>query len=209
MPLDTLRLAQLRPYLYHLTAEQNLGSIKRHLELRCARLLLESANLMHLASKRRTEHLPIRMGKESLLIRDQKPLAVGAIAFEVGWAMERFTEHINEHVFFWPGDSTGPIQAGLNHYERYKHERVALVRVSTVDFAPAHAAYSRVNSGAPRCSGGKHSPRGGNTYLPAHLFSGTPSQVIEVVAVHSYPLPPTSEVAYVPHGPWRPLRSAA
>lgn len=209
MPLDTRRLAQVRPFLYHLTAEQNLGPIVRLFELRCASMLLELANLGHLASQRRTEHLAIPSGTDLLLIRDQKPLAGGAIAFENGWTFERFIEHVNKHVFFWPGSPAGPIQAGCNHYERYRHESLAVIRVPTADFSPAQAAYSRFNSGAPRCSGGKYSPRGADTYLPAHQFDGTPSQVVEVVAVRSCPLPPSTEVAPTPHGPWRPLQSAA
>ena len=208
MLLDTRRLARIRPYLYHLTAEQNLGPMRQLSELRCARALLESANLGHLAAQRRTAHVALRSGADSLLIRDQKPLAAGAIAFETGWTFERFIAYVNEHVFFWPGDAAGPIKAGLNHYERYRGERLAIVRVPTVDFLPSQPAYSRFNSGAPRCSGGKHSPRGASTYLPAHLFDGNPSQVVEVVAVHSCPLPSSSEFAAAPCGPWQPLHSA-
>lgn len=206
MPLDTGRLAQLRPYLYHLTAEQNLASIERRLELQCARILLESANLAHIATTRRKEHLPVSIGSETFLVRDQKPLARGAIDLEAGWTFERFIEHVNEHVFFWPGGADGPILSGRNHYERYKHERLVIIRIPTADFPPQRATYCRFNSGAPRCSGGKRSPRGGSTYLPAHRFDGTASQVVEVVGVRSCPLPPASEVALTPHGPWRRLR---
>ena len=98
MALDH-RLARLRPYLYHLTAEENLPAIRRHGELRCAKALLQAAGLGHAASQRRLEHLLITTDIGSVLIRDQKPLAAGAIEFEEGWNLERFVAHVNEHVF--------------------------------------------------------------------------------------------------------------
>lgn len=207
MALDTYRLSRLRPYLYHLTARQNLPAIVRCRELYCARFLLDAAGVGHLATTRRIDHLPIAFEGGRLHIRDQKPLAAGAIAFEVGWTLERFVDHINEHVFFWPGTSAGPIPAGKNHFARYNKENPVVIRFGTDDAAQSALFYSRYNSGAPRCSGGKYSPRGSSTYLPAARFQGSPSDVIEVVARGPVALPLESEVADDPSGPWRKLFS--
>lgn len=207
MALDTCRLSRLRPYLYHLTARQNLPAIVRCRELHCSRFLLNAAGLGHLATTRRIDHLSIAVGAGRLLLRDQKPLAAGAIAFEAGWTLERFVEHINEHVFFWPGTSAGPIPAGKNHFARYDREMPVVIRFATDDAVQSALSYCRYNSGAPRCSGGKYSPRGSNTYLPAARFPGSPSDVIEVVAHGSVALPLASEVADDPSGPWRKLFS--
>ena len=209
MPFDLTRLLRTRPYLYHLTAKENLPSIANELELRCARALLESAGLAHKASTKRQEHLPIAANVGTAFIRDQRPLIEGAIAFEEGWDLARFVEHVNAHVFFWPGRLSGPIEAGLNHFERYRAEGPAILRLPTVSMIAANLRFSRYNSGAPRCSGGRYSPRGNSTYLPASEFSGTASEVIEVVAIGVCALPSNVEVSYSPTGPWRPLRSDA
>jgi hypothetical protein len=209
MPFDLTQLLRIRPYLYHLTATENLPSIADELELRCARSLLESASLSHKVSTRRQDHLSIPANVGPALIRDQKPLTEGAIAFEEGWDLARFVEHVNEHVFFWPGRSSGPIEPGMNHFERYRAEGPAILRLPTASMIPANLRFSRYNSGAPRCSGGKYSPRGGSTYLTESEFPGTASEVIEVVAVRACVLPSNVEVSSSPKGPWRPLRSAA
>lgn len=209
MPLDLERFSKIRPYLYHLTAAQNLESIRLLGELRCARTFLRSAGLKHLGSTKRLKHLLVAGNTGTLLIRDQKPLAAGAIEFEPGWTLDRFVEHINKHVFFWPGTSRGPIEAGQNHFERYRKDFVAVIRIPLADISLSKAAYSRYNSGAPRCSNGRRSPRGGGTYLPADSFHRSPSDVVEVVVPGSCELPRSSEVADSPHGPWQSLFTAA
>jgi len=207
MPLDTNSLSRVRPYLYHLTARQNQPAILRSRELYCSKLLLDAAGERHLATQRRIVHRSIAVDGDRLLIRDQMPLAAGAIAFEDGWTLERFVEHINEHVFFWPGTAAGPIRAGRNHFERYRGERPVVIRFGTESVERSDFLYCLYNSGAPRCSGGKHSPRGSGTYVPAAQFHGSPSDVIEVVAIGSVALPLASEVADDPTGPWRKLFS--
>lgn len=206
MPLNLHRLAILRPYLYHLTAQQNLTRIRSTGELRCATALLDEAGLPHHSRVRRKDHLELSTG---ILVRDQKPLLSGAIAFEEGWGIERFVAHVNDHVFFWPGNADGPITAGMNHYARYAPEHPVILRFRIDEAALATLCFSRYNSGAPRCSGGKYSPRGSQTYLPADRFNGTPSEVTEVVAKGKHPLPTRTEFAFSPLGPWRPYAGAA
>lgn len=209
MNLDIQRFAELRPYLYHLSARENLPAILRTRELRCARLLLEAAQKVQYVSERRTDHLLLDASEGSILIRDQKPLSVGAIKFEMGWDLARFVAHVNQHVFFWPGAPSGPIRAGMNHFARYRHEGPAIVRFKTDPKTLSSLLYCRFNSGAPRCSGGKYSPRGSDTYLPPNHFNGNPGDVIEVVARDAFPLPCGAEVANSVHGPWRELSGVA
>jgi hypothetical protein len=208
MPFEFSQLAAIRPYLYHLTATQNLAAIVKELELRCARTQLERAGKSHEVSIKRQDHIELPFKSGTARIRDQKPLIEGAIAFEEGWDLARFVAHVNEHVFFWPGGPSGPVRSGLNHFDRYRVEGPAILRVRTESMLGANLKFCRYNSGAPRCSGGKYSPRGSRTYLPAREFPGIASEVVEVVAVGACILLGSVEVSFSPTGPWRPLDSA-
>ncbi len=170
MPFALHRLLQCRPYLFHLTAASNLESISRTLLLRSANELLAEAGLKHRSSRRRLTHLATQHGGESVHIRDQAPLIEGAISFEDGWDMPRLVQHINDHVFFWPGNLAGPIEPGRNHFERYRSESPVILRVPTAELLVQSIKFSRYNSGAPRCSCGRYSPRGSKTYVPASEF---------------------------------------
>ena len=203
------RLIELRPHLYHLTAASNLSSIVKTKSLRSADLLLADAGMMEQSSQRRLDHLNFRHGHDSVQIRDQKPLIEGAIDFEEGWNISRLVQFINQHVFFWPGNHAGPIGAGVNHFERYRSEAPVILRLATADLLDKGLKFSRYNSGAPRCSGGRYSPRGSMTYVPALNFLGTASEVVEVVVFGDCPLPATAEVSTSPAGPWSKLCSAA
>jgi len=209
MPFALHRLLQCRPYLFHLTAASNIASISRTLLLRSANELLAEAGLKHQSSERRLAHLSAPQVDGSVHIRDQAPLIEGAISFEDGWDMPRLVQHINDHVFFWPGNLAGPIEPGRNHFERYRSESPVILRVPTAELLGRSIKFSRYNSGAPRCSGGKYSPRGSKTYVPASQFVGTASEVVEVVVVGACPLSSNVEVSSSPTGPWRRLLSAA
>ena len=209
MPFTLPQLLRCRPHLLHLTAASNLPSITRTRQLRCANAFLSGAGLATRSSERRLEHLTIPASEGDALLRDQKPLIEGAIAFEKGWDLARFIQYVNQHVFFWPCRPSGPMDPGMNHFERYRSESPVLLRVPTASIDTTNLRFSRYNSGAPRCSGGKYSPRGGNTYLPAVDFEGTASEVVEVVVVGACALPRDAEVSDNPAGPWRLLQSAA
>ena len=196
-----------RPHLYHLTAGENLKSIVSTQKLRCANALLEEAGLLRQAVLRREEHLRVRTNEGTMLIRDQKPLVSGAIEFEEGWDLMRFVEYVNQHVFFWPGTAVGPINPGLNHFQRYRAECPVILRIATEDADPNSLRFSRYNSGAPRCSGGKYSPRGSITYLAANEFPGTASEVIEVVATGEFALPTNVEMSFDLALTWKPLQN--
>jgi hypothetical protein len=65
--------------------------------------------------------------------------------------------------------------------------------------------FCRFNSGAPRCSNGKKSPRGPDTFLPADQFTGTCGDVVELTFLHGVALPACSNYRDVPSEPWRKL----
>jgi hypothetical protein len=207
MAFALAQFLRYRPHLYHLTAVENLKSIVSAQKLRCANALLKEAGLLQQAVLRREEHLRLRTNEGTMLIRDQKPLVSGAIEFEEGWDLMRFVEYVNQHVFFWPGTAVGPINPGLNHFERYRAECPVILRLATQDADPNSLRFSRYNSGAPRCSGGKYSPRGSRTYLAANEFPGTASEVVEVVATGEFALPTNVEMSFDLGLTWKPLQN--
>jgi hypothetical protein len=174
-------------------------------------LLRHSGNTA-LQKVRRDSSRTIRFNKHRILIRDQKPLHEGAIDFEPGWDLARLVQHINKHVFFWPGSSISrPVEAGLNHYERYAQEELTILRVRwcAVLRTNSHAEplFSKFNSGAPRTVDRKHSRRGSNTYRDRHNFSGGVSDVVEVVFLNKVTLPCDTQVSVSYAGPWKNLNS--
>ena len=117
--------------------------------------------------------------------------------------MSRLVAHINEHVFFWPGFATGPIESGLNHFELYRGEELAFLRILSADVInSSQALFCRFNSGAPRVVNGRRSPRGADTYVPASSFRGTAGDVVEVVVRGALVLPQSTQVAGSYGGPW-------
>ena len=210
MPLNAAQLVELRPYLYHLTSNENAGRIADSKRLVCAEgLALEYSGSISALSKKRCEHLRLSCEERgSVLIRDQAPLYEGNVAFEPSWQMSELLRLLNSRVFFWPGNERGPIASGLNHFKRYAVEGPVIIRCPTASLLDANESLPelcRYNSGAPRCSGGKKSPRGASTFQTLGDFDGTASKVIEVTFVSSAVLPDDSEVATCPHGPWVPF----
>jgi hypothetical protein len=202
----------LRPYLYHLTSRENVARILATRKLESARRLIELAGQPAILRARRRDHvrlhLPARPAEE-VLIRDQAPLHAGNMTLEGGWTFDRFLESLNSRVFFWPGNAATPISYGKRHFQRYEHERPVILQIPTADFLVANAGsvleFCRYNSGSPRCSYGKGSPRGPQTFVPADaaLFRG--SEVVEVTAVDQAQLPATSAFATGHLGGWKPL----
>jgi hypothetical protein len=213
MAFDLDRFAQLRPNLFHLTAAQNLARIRAAGTLVSASELFGQAQAENLRSVRRPTHETLRVDGRLVIVRDQRPFHVGAIAFDEGWDMVRLVAHVNEHVFFWPGTAKRPVKSGLSHYRRYRGEALAVLRVPIRSVlatdASARALFSRVNSGAPRVVAGRHSRRGAGTYVDASTFEGTTTDVVEVVFRGRVVLPPDTEFSRSYDGPWQPPFGAA
>jgi len=198
-----------RPYLYHLTDRSNIDRMARTRRIAPANTLFERAGRLDLVRRRRNEHERISIGRDMIVIRDQAPLHRGNLSLPSGYTFEEFTQSLNSRVFFWPGTAAGPIGYGIRHFERYKNENPAILRLTLASLLLANTlanpTFCRYNSGSPRCSYGVKSPRGPHTFLPAAEFEGTPSQVVEVTFASELALPADIEVGSHPSGPWSPL----
>ena len=209
MAISIQNFVQLRPYLYHLTHRDNLERIRRTCVLETAAQIVELSRRNNLLSTRRRESERVNVDGTIIHVRDQKPLHQGNIAFAPGFTFEDLIDLINDRVYFWPGKDVGPIDYGQRHFDRYRDERPALVRVPTADVLDAsnaaRAEFCKYNSGSPRCVGGKRSPRGPETFVTADRASFTPGSVVEVTFRGGVELPPTTMVSDQFEGPWMPL----
>ena len=218
MPFSLSDYALLRPYLYHLTARDNLASIRKDLKLKSADTLLRAANLKAKVRVRRKVAETITVDGRQIMLRDQRPLSENSIAFVGGFTFPEFVEFLNQRVFFWAGNDLGPAGGaktyGLNHFKTYKDERPAILRInfeSLIQANPGHMPlFCQYNSGAPRCSSGHKAtgcrvPRGPDTFLPALQFGRGAAAVAEVTFAGHVNLPANVEVASQFEGPWRRL----
>jgi hypothetical protein len=209
MPFTISEFAASRPYLYHLTARENLPWLLATRRLDTAAQLLEAAGATHHLRQKRREHLPLLLGEHALLLRDQAPLHEGNIEFRGATTFEDLIESLNGRVYFWPGDGRGPSDYGQRHFERYQGERPTLLRIRFDSLRAANPgvlpAFCQYNSGSPRCSGGAKSPRGPETFVAAGRFSKGVGGVVEVTFERSVRLPDDAEIADTYRGPWREL----
>lgn len=203
------RLIRYRPWLYHLTSRENLAAITAERRLGSAARLLEAAGRIRDIRERRLDHRIIETRDERRLLRDQRPLHEGNIEFEAGWDFGDVVALLNRHVFFWPGTEAGPSEYGVRHFKRYRSEGPILLRMRTEDLLGDDIGHRvklcAFNSGAPRCSGGRKSPRGRDTFLPLAHFPDRVSDVVEVVVEDDVRLLGRVEVADHPQGPYAPL----
>jgi len=168
---------------------------------------MERARRVDLLRVRRRLHERVAFENDVIWLRDQAPLHKGSLDLPVGFSFEDLVESLNKRVFFWPGAATGPNNYGVRHFERYKEENPAVIRIEFRSLLRANSSavplYCRYNSGAPRCSYGRKSPRDPNTFMSAAGFKGTPAQVVEVTFCGEIELPIDSELGMKPSGPWR------
>jgi hypothetical protein len=213
LPVDHDRFARIRPYLYHLTACDNLARIRRTAILESAEALMQAAGQgVYSATRRRGMH-QITINGDIVHIRDQAPLHRGNIDFQDGWSFEDVIRSLNARVFFWPGWAPGPIAYGLRHFERYRDENPVILRAPTVDLiqrnAPSAPEFCKYNSGSPRCTGGRGSPRGLHTFAVAEHFRHGPADVVEVTYRNRCALPAKTQYGSSPNGAWRFLFAGA
>src|SRR5262249_16909804 len=159
--------------------------------------------------RKRFGHEVISVGRRSVLVRDQAPLYSGNADLGGAWSFEDLIEHLNRRVFFWAGTEDGPIDYGRRHFQRYAHEGPVILRLrfgslqaSNPDRPPLFCPY---NSGAPRTSYGRKSPRGPDTFLAAEYFPGTAARVAEVTFRDHVRLPRDVQMSSHVDGPWAPL----
>ena len=207
--MDLGRFVALRPYLFHLTASANVARIRRTGSIESAARLFAASARTDLLRVRRTQSQVVRIDGDDVHIRDQSPLHPGNMVLGSGLSFEDFVQSLNERVFFWPGTAAGPIAYGVRHFERYRSEHPALVRVLTASLLAANPdvvpLFCRFNSGSPRCTNGNPSPRGGDTFRPAADSDFAAGRVVEITYPERVHLPPDAEVGAEPTGPWASL----
>jgi hypothetical protein len=184
MTLNLIDFLETRPRLFHLTAESNVERIRESGVLSPASHLLRSAGFARNIRRRRPGSLLIRDGDRRIHIRDQAPLHAGNVELAGGWSFEDLVEHLNDHVFFWPGDDR-PNDYGRRHFARYRDQDCRVLVFSTRGLLAANRdlppRLCRFNSGSPRCTGGRRSPRGPDLFQLVDEYGGTAATVVEVV----------------------------
>jgi uncharacterized protein DUF7002 len=207
--MELVAFGNLRPFLYHLTARENIEHIRHVRRLESAAVLARRAGQADLLEKRRSGHVAVHVDGTTVLLRDQAPLHSANMQLEPGWTFDRFVRCLNERVFFWPGREDGPIPHGLRHFGRYEAEKPVILRVPFDGLRRANPGFKplfcRYNSGSPRWSRGVAAPRGAATFVRADDASFGPAQVVEVTALHGVDLPAETMCGERPSGPWRLL----
>jgi hypothetical protein len=202
---------RIRPFLYHLTAQENIERIKALKRLESTKSLLVAANRMDLLRRRRPNNASLIVDKHQVSLRDQAPLHEGNIEFAGGWDLNDLVEALNNRIFFWPGTESGPISYGERHFERYKDEQPVILRVRFESLNTRNQQnkplFCNYNSGSPRQNQGRPSPCGPNTFLSAERFPYTPGQVKEVTFLEYVILPNDTEYSTHINGPWKLLFS--
>jgi hypothetical protein len=207
--MELERFAALRPYFYHITSRDNLASICASRTLEPASALMERAGRVELLRQRRRSHVRIEVDGRDVFLRDHRPLHPGNIALHPGWTFGDLVESLNRRVFFWPGTASTAIAHGLRYFDRYYAERPLVLRVARRSLIARNmqveSHYSRHNSGSPRCTAGRRSPRGPDLFQDVDTFQGVVSDVVEVTFDAPLRLPPDTEVGEAPDGSWRTL----
>jgi hypothetical protein len=207
VPLRLHNFIEHRSFLYHVTAHKNLPFLRTRTRLLCTHNLLAEAGRAGETRVHRSESVGLSIGNSVVIVRDQIPLRAANIEFPRDFYLEDLVEHLNIHVFLWPGTDDGPCKSGQRYLKRYCGEQPALIRLPTVSVmsTDAEPLFCRYNSGAPRWAHGRPSPRDPTKLFQTAInFRGTSSNVVEVVFRDYLTLPPMTELQTA-DGTWTPL----
>lgn len=200
---------ELRPSLYHLTDLRNLPRVRRLGRLSPSAHILLACGRPDLITTRRAADLLLAIDGDTIVLRNQAPLHEANIELDGRWGFADLIGYLNSHVYFWPGDSTGPTGLGRSFLDRYSGSSVGMLRIPTIDLIEENegqpALFSRHNSGAPRHSRGKPSPRGHSTFVGASRFLHAPSKAQEVAFRGEVALPQSTVWVTRLGSPWRRL----
>lgn len=196
---------KLRPYLYHLTHQNNVPIILESGRLESTVRLTERVQLAdrdNFCRQRRGENVTIQNDTLSVVIRDQAQIIEDVLrrSLEPNCTYEQFIELLNSKVFFWPTQHDV-----IKHYGTYQAERPRVLRFNTSEVLALNQApkFCKLNSGAPRCHPAYRpnaAPRGLNTFQLAANYGYAPSTVREVTFEHVVLLPETYWIAENPAG---------
>lgn len=208
--MDIKNFVKLRPYLYHLTDESNLNSIKSDFTLKSTVVLagiIDMPNKDEFLHTRRVGHAKLSNERFAFFIRDQDPLSEKITKKNLvgGMTFREFVYLLNSRVFFWAKENDLK-----GHYKRYENqgERPVVFKIETGKLFAANQhepKFCRLNSGAPRCSSYYQEgapPRGRNTFLYAKDYEGTPSSIREVTFENTCKLPQELYISDHPDKPY-------
>ncbi len=210
MPFTIKNFVTIRPYLFHLTAPENLPRIRTTRMLVPATDLLIEAGRSEVIRQKRAEALCVAVADAPVHVRDQAPLHEGNVQLEDGWDFGTLIEALNSRVYFWPGKDGGPIEPGKRHFERYKEERPAIIRVNSAYMFREYQLtpeFCKYNSGSPRCNAGRRSPRGARTFVACGQAGYTAGKVVEVTFSGPVRLPADAEISRYPDDTWKSFAS--
>ena len=175
MPFTVSEYAALRPFLYHVTARENVPRLRWTRRLVPAAELLRAAGRLDLVRTRRDGPVRLTIDGEPVVLKDQVPLVENNVNLADGWQFEDFVEFLNCHVFFWPGDAVQAIPAGRALLAHYEVDQPAVLRVPMMDLVRGNPTvpplFSRYNTGAARMQHGKRVLRGPDLFRAAHETS--------------------------------------
>lgn len=186
MAFDRDSFARAFPTLWHVTSATNWPRIAATRSLQSAASLMRAAGDTAWLERRREAAVPLTVGTEVVWLRDQAPLHEGAVRLEGGWTFPQLVREINERVYFWPGDHTGPTRKARENFSAFRQAGgYVLLRVPTAPLLATvgslRVQLTRVNVGALRhhpTSG--YAARGPGTFMGLGAFTGAASAVQEV-----------------------------
>lgn len=208
MAFDLRTFVKSRPFIYHFSDRANVPRLRRLRYIQSAAELLRLSGQERLIRQRRAKPVQVTINGETVILRDQAPLIFANAALAPGWNTEDFTAHLNEHVYFWPGDLEGPVKAGTRLHDHYLEDRPAVLRVPTADLLVTNSGQAPLFcpfiAGAPRKQFGIAVPRRPDLFLPAAEFPRTAGKVVELVFGRTVNLPETTKLSVLP-GIWDEL----
>lgn len=206
MRFSLTEYARRRPFLYHITAKENLGVIRDTEMLYSTVLLVGRAGRPEVLKDRRRQSMNICLPEGLVVLRNQAPFHVGNIEFRGGWDLEHLLRALNNKIFFWPGTEAGPIDYGRRHFAAYR-DTDAILRLPFTALLSSNPVFCKYNSGSPRHTGGRKSPRGPDTFLSVERWPFGIGEVAEVAFEWELSPPNSSTWSESVAGPWEPLFS--
>jgi hypothetical protein len=210
--MDRNLLIKRRPYVYHLTANENIANIYGEKRIYSTRHIVEMSGLSdeeqeEFLTSKRIGHKILTWGDQEISIRDQDPINLNLLprCLIDGVSVGEFINILNQRVFFWP-----TIPRLFRHYSRYEPENPIIIRVRTKDILDLNVGIdlSSINSGATRCHpsyGGNPPPRGNETFVPIDDWAENIGSIAEVTILDSCILPDNFQVSNHYNGPWREI----
>jgi hypothetical protein len=196
MGINIQEFVRLRPFVYHISARENVSFLRASGTLWTTLNLLEAAGRPELANDRRVDYVALQLPLGLVVLKDQKPLIEANTALPDDWCFADFVRYLNSMTYFWPGSAAGPIGRGRRLLQHYELDGPLVLRVPTSDLLQANASltplFSPFNSGAPRYHSGQKARRGPDTFSPHNQFPRRTGEVVELAFAGNITLPKTT-----------------